>query len=162
MLYGLTTIKGGPDMNIKRDKRDAVFSQLTREGAGWTCDRCGKYHPEGFRQSLHCSHIYSRRNRMTRWMPLNAAAHCFACHNFLGENPLIFAEWAKGHLGKKNYEKLGRLVRTRAKLSKPDLEEIHTDLKREYDRMMALRMDGVEGRIAFDVPGPIKRLMGAA
>lgn len=146
-------------MRTKRDKRDAIFSNLIRESAEWTCERCGKYHPEGQRQSLHCSHIYSRRNRMTRWLSLNAVAHCFACHQFLGENPLIFAEWAEDHLGSDGYKTLSRLARLRVRLSKPDLEEIHSDLKRAMARLTARRAAGFVGPDTIAVPGPIKRLM---
>lgn len=146
-------------MRIKRDKRDDVFSRLVRERAEWACERCGKQHPEGHRQSLHCSHTYSRRNRMTRWAGLNASAHCFACHQFLGENPPAFADWAENHIGKQDYAKLRQLAHLRVKLSKPDLEEIYKDLRLELERMENLRKEGVAGRIEFDIPGPIKRLM---
>ncbi len=86
-------------MKVRRDPLDDLFSKLVRERANWCCEKCGKYHPEGTRRSLHCSHFFSRRKRSTRWDPRNAAAHCFKCHQELGENPIEFTKWIKAYLG---------------------------------------------------------------
>src|SRR3990167_1019129 len=86
-------------MRVKRDKRDAIFSLLVRERAGWRCERCGKQFSREDGQGLHCSHFISRRHRSTRWHPDNAAAHCFSCHQWLGEHPLDFTIWIKAYLG---------------------------------------------------------------
>lgn len=137
---------------IKRDKRDEVFSMLVRERAGWTCEACGKYYPEGQRQGLHCSHIFSRRHRATRWSPDNAAAHCFSCHQRLGGDPVEFARWAETYLGEGRLRLLREKAHSICKLTKADLEDIYKHLKAEHKRISGLRSNGVAGRIEFDDP----------
>ena len=138
-------------MKTRRNKLDIAFSQLIRERAGWTCESCGKYHPEGARRSLHCSHFFSRRNRSTRWDSQNAAAHCFACHQYLGENPLLFTDWVKAHLGQTGYELLRLRAGKPRKFSKPELEDMHQEMKAQLAHMEALRSSGEAGRIEFDL-----------
>jgi hypothetical protein len=46
-------------MKTRRDKLDALYSQLIREANNYTCQACGKYHVEGERQGLHASHFPS-------------------------------------------------------------------------------------------------------
>jgi len=86
-------------MALKRTAIDIAFSNLVRERANYTCERCGTYYPEGRRQGLHCSHFYSRRHKSTRWFGLNAFAHCYACHQYLGGNPAIFTAWVRNLIG---------------------------------------------------------------
>lgn len=138
-------------MNIRRDKRDDIFSRLVRERANWTCERCGKHYPPGQTQGLHCSHFYSRRYRATRWHPMNAAAHCFACHEYLGGNPVEFALWIDRHIGSVAAAKLGMLAHSTAKWTKVDLQEIYLRMCYEHKRMMELRQGGHQGRIEFAV-----------
>lgn len=137
---------------MKRDKIDDTFSKLVRERAEWTCECCGKEYPEGQRQGLHCSHFYSRRHKATRWSPMNAAAHCFSCHQKLGGNPVEFSAWIEKHIGSGALEILRERAHSICKLTKADKEDIYKHLKSEYKRMMALRADGVVGRIEFEDP----------
>ena len=139
-------------MKIRRDKRDKVFSDLVRSKYFWTCTVCGRYFPEGSRQGLHCSHFYSRRHKGLRYHPLNAAAHCFGCHQRLGENPLEFAAWIDGHIGKENAENLRVMASRISKHSKPELEDIFRNLRASWQQMEAQRQDGVQGRIEFESP----------
>lgn len=139
-------------MKIKRDRLDILFSKLVRERAGWVCERCGRYFPEDKRGGLHCSHFYSRRHVGTRWLPDNAAAHCFACHQRLGENPLEFTEWVERHLGKGRAEQLQQRVNTICKLTRAQKGQLYEVLKAEYDKMLAERNKGVKGRIEFANP----------
>ena len=145
-------------MNIKRDKRDAIFSLLIRERAGWKCERCGKRFSREDGQGLHCSHFISRRHRSTRWHPDNAAAHCFTCHQYLGEHPLEFAEWIRKHLGA-GYRtaELRALSQVVAKFSKKDLESIYKHMKGQHFSMTrtgargfspAPEIAALEGKIA--------------
>ncbi len=117
------------NMNIRRDKRDMLFSNLIRRRARWTCQVCGRYHPEDKRQSLHCSHHFSRRKKSIRWHPNNASAACFSCHQLLGENPVLFHDWIRGHLGDKKFTALKVQAERIVRLKKPDLAEIHENLK---------------------------------
>ena len=40
-------------VTLKRDPLDAVFSDLVRERADWTCECCGKYFPERKGSGIH-------------------------------------------------------------------------------------------------------------
>lgn len=132
---------------MKRDKLDAVFSKLIRERVDWTCEKCGKYYPEGHRQGIHCSHFFGRRSRGTRWHPDNCFAHCYSCHSYLGGHPYEFSHWAEHKLG----EGLVQILRERAhsvrKYGKLDLEDMFVHYKGELARLEHLRQSGVAGRI---------------
>ena len=139
-------------MAIKRDKVDAIFSKLIRERADWSCERCGKHFPSrGGKEAmgLHCSHLYSRRHTRTRHDPDNAVAHCFTCHQWLGENPVDFANWIEDYIGVGRLEILSEKAHSECKMTKKDKEAQYQHLKAEYSRMMALREEGQQGRIEF-------------
>lgn len=134
---------------MKRTKQDITFSELVRERSAWHCEVCGKYFPEGHRQGLDTSHYYSRAKAATRLHPDNAAAMCRGCHQHMGDNPLLFAEWIERHLGARmGYIRL--LSNTIVKKTKGYKELEYQHLKRELARMKQLRRDGETGRISFD------------
>lgn len=141
-------------MKIRRDKRDILFSNLVRERAEWTCERCHKQFPEGHRNGLECSHFFTRSRKSVRWHPLNAAAHCTGCHTLLGGNPMEFADWIRDHLGRQRSAVLracsGQLVR----FKRHDLDDIHANLKASWAHMQARRAAGECGRLEFDDPLP--------
>lgn len=143
-------------MKIKLDKKDRIFSELVRERAGWECEVCGNYFPEGNRRGLECSHFYSRRYRGLRFHPLNAAAHCTGCHAKLGGNPIDFAAWIEGHIGKAAAGNLRIMSTAITKLSKPAWEDVYKNMKAELVRMRQLRKGGQTGRIEFLNPYPEK------
>ena len=134
---------------MKIDKRDRVFSLLVRERAGWVCEACGKHYEPGS-QGLHCSHLVSRRYQSTRHHPLAAAAHCFACHQRLGGNPLDFSDWIRDHLGAEKTAELMALKNTLCKRSKTEKEEQYQHLKKQYNIILEKRKQGETGRIEFD------------
>jgi len=134
---------------MKLSKLDIVFSKLVRERAGWRCEKCGTYYPEGKRMGLHCSHLWSRSKRSTRWHPLNAFAHCFSCHQRLGGNPVDFHEWALAQLGDRAFTDLRQLANQTVKRSKPELEDLYREMKVQLAHMEAERARGVTGRIEF-------------
>ncbi len=136
-------------MSIKRDKIDKVFSDLVRERDNWTCQRCNKYYPEGQRRGLHCSHIFSRRHRATRWEPYNAVAHCYACHEYLGGNPVKFDQWARQYWGNYVIDMLDEKHNQIIKLTKKDKTELYEHLKSEYKKMLKLRAAGYTGILTF-------------
>jgi hypothetical protein len=135
---------------MKRDILDDLFSQLVRERAGWTCECCGKYYPEGNRMGLHCSHIFSRRYKGTRWEPSNAVAHCFGCHQRLGGNPIEFAEWATSHLGGHVVEMLREKAHRITKLRDADKAALKAHLRDQLKQMREKRQQGETGRIEFE------------
>ena len=138
---------------MKRDALDDLFSKLVRERAGWCCEACGKYYPEGQRQGLHCSHHYSRRHNATRWEPLNASAHCFSCHQHLSGNPVLFAYWIKTHLerlyGPHAFGALEEKHQSIVKLTRADKAELKAHMKAELKRLQDERAAGTQGRIEF-------------
>ena len=150
---------------MKRDKHDALFSQLVRERANWRCESCGKIYPEGSRQGLHCSHFFTRSRKSVRWHPLNAAAHCYSCHTRLGGSPIDFADWIRDYLSRWHSDLCGdRLVSDSRKLvrwRKADLEELYSEMKKELSRMEELRRQGETGRLDFALPKVNKMLEGA-
>lgn len=122
-------------MKIRIDKRDTVFSKLIRLRARFNCERCGKYFPEG--HGLQCSHFFSRRHQATRYDPDNAAAHCFTCHMYLGENPIHFTAWIKKYLGDYRYEALRLRHMQTMKRTKADSEGLYKHLKEQYAALQA-------------------------
>lgn len=133
---------------IKIGPCDELFSLLVRGRVNFTCERCGKYYPEGQRQGLHCSHYFGRRRKSTRWHPLNAFSHCYACHEYLGSNPHVFTQWTMGRLGR-DYDKLLDIADDLLKTNASVLHSIRLHLKRELDIMTERRASGEQGRIEF-------------
>lgn len=128
---------------MKRDCRDDKFSHLIRLAANWTCQRCGKYYPEGSaRRGLHCSHFYSRIKPITRWHPWNAASHCGGCHIYLGDNPIIFDRWIFDYLGKEKYDRLKLLSNKTTNWRNYEKDLINKHLAKELKLMLERRKDG--------------------
>lgn len=136
---------------VKRDKYDTVFSDLVRERANFTCEYCriNYRHIPGY---LHCSHVFGRRNQSVRLHPDNAFAHCLKCHEYLEENPVEFAEWAKDQLGRQQYDRLRLLSNKPTKFKPWEKELIHQHYLKERRRLRTLRKDGVITRIEFTLP----------
>ncbi len=141
-------------MKSRHDKLDILFGRLVRERANWQCEACGTYFPEDKRQGLHCSHHFSRRKRSVRWHPNNASAACFTCHQTLGENPVIFHDWIKGHLGDEKFAALRVQAQKIVTLKKHDKADIHANLKASWEDMQARRKAGEVGRLEFEDPMP--------
>ena len=136
---------------LKITEADKWFSRCVRERNEWICEGCGKKYPE-LDRGIHCSHYFSRGNWAVRLEPLNAFAHCFACHQRLGSNPHLFVEWTQSILGKK-YDVLVELsqdiVRAKTYRATKGLGEIAKHYEKEYMRILELRASGVTGRIEF-------------
>lgn len=115
-------------MKIKIDPLDTLFSKYIRLRAKGYCEYCGTY--KGFKY-LQCSHFHGRRSKATRWHEDNCAALCFACHQKLGEDPLLHTEWFKKRLGEK-FEALKIQART---IYKPDLKAIELYLKKRLEEL---------------------------
>lgn len=151
----MTNYRGG----IKRTKYDALFSELIRERANWRCEygqnsHCNYGHRDfrGDSHTLHCSHLFGRRSQGVRVHPDNAFSHCLSCHQYLGENPALFAEWATEQLGSQKYDRLRLLANKPTKFSTFDKELVHKHYLKESKRMASLRSDGEIGRLEFYLP----------
>lgn len=138
-------------MALKRDKYDAVFSELVRERTNWICDYCGQ-HFQHERAKLHCSHFKSRRHKATRYHPLNSFSHCVGCHRKLGEDPYEFTAHAEITYGEMTISKIAMLANTPVKLKVGEMDEIYCQMKSELKRMKAMRLQGYSGRIEFFLP----------
>lgn len=66
---------------------------------------------------------------------MNACAHCFTCHQYLGENPIEFQRWILAYLGPREYEFLNLRAAETVKRSKKDREELYQDLKAELAQL---------------------------
>lgn len=134
---------------MKRSKEDILFSKLVRERAGWTCERCLKYYPEGKRQGLHCSHIWGRARHSVRWEPLNALALCYGCHQHVTSHPEVHKILARDVLGEEKYEHLLKLANTTRKWARGEKEDLYQKMKCELKRMESLRSNGSRSRLEF-------------
>ena len=115
---------------MKRDKLDDVFSKLVRRLAGFRCERCGKQY-EHNSAGLHCSHHFGRRHRSVRWDLQNAAALCYPCHKWFGENPLDSAPWLTEYLGGEEVVDQLRLKAWKVRKWTPEEKEAHyQDMKK--------------------------------
>ncbi len=136
-------------VGIKRTPLDAVFSDLVRERADWTCESCGKHFPERKGAGLHCSHYWGRRGLSTRHLGLNCFAHCFGCHQKLGANPELFRSWVFGQLGETLYDQLTLRANTPQKRPKHEKKEMQAHFKKELAEIRQKRKDGWVGYIDF-------------
>lgn len=134
---------------IKRDKFDAVFSQLVRERAGWCCERCERYFPEGDRQGLDTAHFFGRRKRATRFHPDNASSLCRGCHSVMDANPRAHTQWTVGRIGSYELDALEFLSNQVMKWSKDDMAKLYQSMKDELKDMQVKRMNGETKRLEF-------------
>ena len=122
---------------IKTDKRDKLFSKLVRARAGWRCERCGTPH-EPNSVGLHCSHFVGRQKHATRWLPLNAFALCYGCHQYLGSRPQEHVAFV---VSKRTAEEFAQLMilkhKTTKRWSEKQKEQIHRELKIEFAKLQA-------------------------
>lgn len=137
---------------IKITPADSAFSKCVRARVNWTCERCGAVH-ERNSTGLHCSHFHGRGNWSLRFEPLNAFAHCYGCHSYLGANPTEFASWVQSKIGlhamySLNYARedtnLGRQYR-----KTKGTGEIAKYFRGVYQDMLNKRDNGETGRIDF-------------
>lgn len=135
---------------IKRTPADEAFSNCVRERADWTCERCGKYFPEGSRGGIHCSHIYSRKHRTIRWAGDNAQALCFACHQWYGDSPADSGLWINDLMGEGGMAILREKRDSRVKVPKIEEKDIAKHYREQLRILEQQRAEGVTGRIEFE------------
>lgn len=137
---------------IKRTHLDALVSELTRECAGWRCENCGLYFPEGARRMLHCSHYYSRAIYATRWFPDNLFSHCAHCHEFYGKRPADFTRHAREHLGEERHRAVMLRSKTVFKVTAGQKEWARRWLQNELAMVREQRASGFTGRLEWKFP----------
>lgn len=120
-------------MRIRRDPLDALFSQYIRLRDA-RCMVCRRWFPF---EKLQCSHFFSRRHVGTRWDEKNACAKCFTCHQRMGGNPVLFAEWIERYLGRAEYERLRVRAHKVTKFTASDKLFIRAELKAKIRALQA-------------------------
>jgi len=119
---------------IKITSADRYFSMCVRQRANWSCERCHVgYTPPT--QALHCSHYFGRGNWSTRFDPLNAAALCFGCHQYLGAHPHEHNAFFAARIGVDELDRLRGIASKPAHGIKKHIRAIGQFYKREYDEM---------------------------
>lgn len=136
-------------VGIKRTPLDAVFSDLVRERADWTCEACGKYFPDRKGSGLHCSHFFGRRGKSTRWHGRNCMALCYSCHMKFGSNPHDYRSLMFKHLGETAYDELVLLAKSPRKLSRDEMKDMQAHFKAQLEYIRRRRREGEEGYIDF-------------
>ena len=134
---------------IKRTPLDAVFSDLVRERADWTCQCCGKHYPDRKGSGLHASHYFGRRGKSTRWFGDNVYAHCFGCHQKLGSSPHEFRSFVFEQLGEDRYDALVLRANKPRKYSKAEQKEMQAHFKAQLEHLRKRRREGEIGVIEF-------------
>lgn len=129
---------------MKRDAADTAFSLFIRERDEYTCQKCGKFYPEGRRQGLHCSHVFSRRHMSVRYFSPNAKALCFSCHQWYGSNPVESAAWVETYLGSEALEELQQRKNQIKKRTKKEKAEIAKHWRSQLKYLKRCREEGRE------------------
>ncbi len=135
-------------MAIKIKPADTAFSKCVRAGNDWTCERCKTKYEEGS-MGLHCSHVFSRRHRTTRWCKDNAQALCFSCHQWFGGNPADSGRWVEGFIGEGVIDQLREKIHSRVKVSKLEEKDIAKHYREQLKIIEQKRNDGDTGYIDF-------------
>jgi len=106
-------------------KLDKEVSRIVRLRG--VCARCGK---GAEKVTLHCAHIFSRRNMSVRFDLDNCLPLCYACHFWWAHpNPILFTEFVKTYLGKFKYLALKRKATQIRKWNLEEMQELLEDLK---------------------------------
>ena len=134
---------------IKRTPLDAVFSDLIRERADWTCQCCGREYPDRKGSGLHCSHYFGRRGASTRHHGDNCFALCFGCHQKMGANPHDHKTFAFEQLGEPRYDELVRRAYGVRKRVKGERKDMQAHFKAQLEYIRRRRMEGETGLIEF-------------
>lgn len=121
---------------MKRNKLDILFSTLVRKKANYTCERCHKYYPEGYRRGLDCSHYMGRMNKSTRYDPDNGDCLCRGCHAFFEERKqTLYRDWKIEKHGLDAVDVIEKKSREICKITKKQEKEIEEYLKSEIEKL---------------------------
>jgi hypothetical protein len=135
-------------MAVKRDATDKALSDSVRASENYTCERCGKYYPEGHgRKGLHCSHYRGRSGKSTRWHPDNLDCLCYGCHMYFSGERFEYDAWKRKKLGDDRYDRL--VLRANKPKKTPKWEQllIRKHYQSEFKRIQDERKNGKQGHI---------------
>lgn len=118
-------------IDIELDKK---WSKLVKLKAGLKCEYCGCIN------NLQSHHIFSRKNKSTRWDVSNGICLCFEHHIASSvfsahKTPLKFAKWFKTYKGDDFFLNLKLKSNKIKKLYKNDKKVILTNLKNEIKKV---------------------------
>ena len=133
-------------MAIKRTALDALFSDLIREGANWTCECCGSKD----RGKKQCAHIISRKVVRLRHDPLNAVCLCAACHAYFTDRPSAFGDFVKNLIGPDDHDWLVRTSNEVHKRPKGWEKDARAHYRKELKTMREKRAGGVTQDLQFE------------
>jgi len=137
---------------MKRDKFDAVVSDIVRNRADWTCECCGIVSEDGRAKkkdrAVHGSHFTSRgAGNIARYDTDAIACHCGKCHAYLGERPYEHSAWFVKTYGEGLLEIIKEKHSRTHKMTKGDKADMYSHYKSELARVLKLRKEGVTGYI---------------
>ena len=134
---------------IRRDKYDAVVSDLVRERNDWTCQHCGFICDDGQARGksrrVENSHFIPRRHSSTRYYSDNCDCLCKKCHQlFTEDNTGLYAAWKRRDLGDDRYDSLVERGRAIVKRTKAEKEDLYKHLKAQLKYMRRRRFENGE------------------
>lgn len=136
---------------MKRTPLDAATSDLVRERADWTCERCEEVDHEGQAKGksmrMQCSHVYGRKHNSTRYELDNLFCLCATCHAYLETRPIEHAAFARSKLGDVRFEWLQQKHYQVKKWPKHEKEEARKFYIKQYKEIRESRMDGISGYV---------------
>ena len=135
---------------MKRDKYDAVVSDLVRERAHWTCERCGIVDADGQARGksygMHCSHFFGRgAGNCSRYDTDLLTCLCASCHKYLGDRPNEHTAFIIKKVGETFLEMTTEKHSATRKMTPEEKDEMYQHYKKELKRIKKLRADGIMG-----------------
>lgn len=140
-------------MAIRRDKYDAVISDLVRSRSDFVCERCGHVDHDGqmTRKSLttHASHFNSRgAGHVCRYDTDMIFCLCATCHKLVGDRPGEHATFVISRIGQGLYDRKLELHNKPYKFTPGEKDDMHKHHKAELVRVNHLRANGAQGYIS--------------
>lgn len=140
------------NMAIKRDKYDKAVSDLVRERADWTCERCGSIdvNAQAMKASrvIQASHFRGRgKGNISRYDTDNIRALCGACHNHLEGAPDEHTAFIAGLLGDAAFENMITRCSQVHKWAAREKQDMLAHFKKELTRLTEARRKGKSGYI---------------
>ena len=117
-------------------KLDKAWSELVKLLAGMKCEieNC-KHKP-----TLNSHHIFSRKNRSTRWDVSNGICLCVGHHTMSSKfsahgNPIAFTYWLEEYKGSDFIDDLSAKAHTIMKFSKTEKEDLLKELQNQIKQL---------------------------
>ncbi len=121
---------------IKRDKYDAVVSDLVRYRDNCTCQKCGTVFQLPSK-GLQASHFRGRGHGSTRLDLDNLDAFCTGCHIYFTDHKDEYRAWKVGRIGLQRVELIEYKSRHPLKMNRNEKEILYQDLKRQLIEAIA-------------------------